>query len=150
MAGSKSAEVHGQRCRGLDRDPVDVVIAYHQRTKQIDIDGDGVVDNDDAILISDIIEVFHWDCDGNGVQDTCQILAGDIPDLNANGVPDQCECLTDINADGTTNVLDLIDLLLCFGQPAVPGCETEDVNLDGTVNVLDLIDLLLAFGTACP
>ncbi len=46
--------------------------------------------------------------------------------------------------------MDLIDLLLCFGQPAVPGCETEDVNLDGTVNVLDLIDLLLAFGTACP
>ena len=47
-------------------------------------------------------------------------------------------------------VLDLIDLLLCFGQPAIPGCEAEDVNGDGTVNVLDLIQLLLAFGTACP
>ncbi len=33
MAGSTSAEVHGQRCRGPDRDPGDVVIAYHQRTK---------------------------------------------------------------------------------------------------------------------
>ena len=49
-----------------------------------------------------------------------------------------------------TTVLDLIDLLLCFGQPAVPGCVGEDVNDDGTVNVLDLIDLLLQFGQACP
>jgi hypothetical protein len=42
--------------------------------------------------------------------------------------------------------LDLIDLLLCFGQPAAPGCESEDINGDGTVNVLDLIELLLEFG----
>ncbi len=55
----------------------------------------------------------------------------------------------DVNGDGVVNVLDLIDLLLCFGLPAVPGCEAEDVNTDGTVNVLDLIDLLLVFGTAC-
>jgi len=59
-------------------------------------------------------------------------------------------CPTDIDLNGVTNVLDLIDLLLCFGEPAVPGCESEDTNLDGTINVLDLIDLLLAFGTVCP
>ena len=47
------------------------------------------------------------------------------------------------------NVLDLIDLLLCFGLPAVPECEAQDINGDGTVNVLDLIDLLLQFGVAC-
>ncbi len=55
-----------------------------------------------------------------------------------------------VAAGGTVNVLDLIDLLLCFGQPAVPGCVAEDLNNDGTVNVLDLIDLLLVFGAACP
>jgi len=65
-------------------------------------------------------------------------------------VSGDCECPTDVNGDGTTNVLDLIDLLLCFGLPAVPECVAEDINGDGTVNVLDLIDLLLAFGTACP
>ena len=49
------------------------------------------------------------------------------------------------------NVLDLIELLLCFGQPATPPCDTgQDVNGDGIVNVLDLIDVLLAFGAACP
>ncbi len=52
--------------------------------------------------------------------------------------------------DNVTNVLDLISLLLCFAQPAVPGCEAQDVNGDGQVNVLDLIELLLAFGTTCP
>ena len=70
--------------------------------------------------------------------DWVQVVRGEVP------------CPTDINGDGVTNVLDLIDLLLCFGQPATPGCEAEDVNGDGTVNVLDLIELLLAFGTACP
>ncbi len=59
-------------------------------------------------------------------------------------------CAQDVNGDGTINVLDLIDLLLCFGLPAVPGCVAEDINEDGTVNVLDLIDLLLEFGQACP
>ncbi|MHC4106554.1 MAG: S8 family serine peptidase [Planctomycetota bacterium] len=59
-------------------------------------------------------------------------------------------CPTDVNGDGTIDVLDLIDLLLCFGQPAVLGCESKDVNGDGTVNVLDLIELLLEFGTTCP
>ena len=62
----------------------------------------------------------------------------------------QPPCPADITGDGVMNVLDLIDLLLCFGQPAIPGCEAEDVNGDGTVNVLDLIELLFAFGTACP
>ena len=59
-------------------------------------------------------------------------------------------CPQDITGDGVVNVLDLLDLLLCFGLPAVPGCEAEDVNGDGSVNVLDLIDLLLVFGQACP
>ncbi len=62
---------------------------------------------------------------------------------------DPC-CPTDINGDGTTNVLDLIELLLCFGQPAIPPCDQADIVPDGNINVLDLIDLLLAFGTACP
>ena len=59
-------------------------------------------------------------------------------------------CPTDLNRDGAVDVLDLIDLLLCFGQPALGGCGPADINDDGAVNVLDLIELLLDFGTACP
>ena len=56
----------------------------------------------------------------------------------------------DVNDDGIVNVLDLIDLLLCFGLPAAPGCEGEDVNGDGTIDVLDLIEVLVTFGlTPC-
>ena len=62
----------------------------------------------------------------------------------------QNACPSDINGDRHINVLDLIDLLLCFGQPAVPGCEAQDVTGDGVVNELDLIQLLLDFGQACP
>ncbi len=59
-------------------------------------------------------------------------------------------CPADANGDGFVNVLDLVDLLTCFGQLAVPTCVAEDVNGDGTVNVLDLVALLLEFGNACP
>ena len=52
----------------------------------------------------------------------------------------------DLDGNGVVNVVDLIELLLCFGQPAVPGCEAEDIDGDGTVNVLDLIGLLLNWG----
>ena len=58
-------------------------------------------------------------------------------------------CHADINGSGDVNVIDLVRLLLCFGEPAVPVCVVEDINFDGTVNVLDLIALLLAFGP-CP
>ena len=80
----------------------------------------------------------------------------DTPDTGIGGPPvvdmgsyEFVPCPSDINGDCEVNVLDLIALLLCFGQPAIPGCEAEDVNNDGTVNVLDLISVLLDFGTSC-
>ena len=62
-------------------------------------------------------------------------------------------CPADIapaSGDGVVDVLDLIELLLCFGQPATPPCDTPDINGDGGVDVLDLITLLLMFGQTCP
>ena len=59
-------------------------------------------------------------------------------------------CDADVDLDGVVDVHDLIHLLICFGQAAIPACGAEDINEDGTVNVLDLIDLLLDFGTTCP
>ncbi len=60
-------------------------------------------------------------------------------------------CPTDINGDGVTNVLDLIELLSCvYTDPPDDTCLTTDINQDGAINVLDLIELILAFGTTCP
>ncbi len=56
----------------------------------------------------------------------------------------------DVNADNAVNVLDLVELLLCFGQPPNPPCDAADINGDTYVNVLDLIELLVAFGTTGP
>jgi len=102
-----------------------------------DLDGDGNVG-----------EAVPFDLDGND-----RILDGDgnrIATVDMGAYEFDPACPTDVNGDGVTNVLDLIDLLRCFDLPADPGCEDEDVNGDRIVDHLDLIDLLLAFGTSCP
>ena len=73
-----------------------------------------------------------------------------IDDLRVASISCAPSCPGDTNDDGVINALDLIDLLLCLGQPADPPCDTADVNGDGMVNALDLIDLLLALGQSCP
>ncbi len=79
------------------------------------------------------------------------IVEAAIDDFTVVTVTCDATCPADVNGDGAVNVLDLIDLLLCFGLPADPPCDAgQDVNGDGSVNVLDLIDLLLEFGNACP
>ncbi len=57
-------------------------------------------------------------------------------------------CPPDVNKDGKVNVLDLVELLLAFGQPCDPPPQRcpADINKDGAVDVLDLIELLLNFG----
>ncbi len=61
------------------------------------------------------------------------------------------ECAVgDVNGDGVVNVLDLIELLICFGQPANPPCDLADTNADGAIDVLDLVTLLLNFGSTAP
>ena len=32
------------------------------------------------------------DCNGNWIDDNCEIAIGGVPDLNGNGIPDDCEC----------------------------------------------------------
>ena len=118
-----------------------------------DSDGDGTPDDIDGCP-ADPNKTAPGVC-GCGLADVDPDGDGTV-DCNAGAcgcVLPPCEdpCPSDINGDGVINVLDLIDLLLCFGLPADPPCDAgQDVNGDGSVNVLDLIDLLLVFGTACP
>lgn len=51
-----------------------------------DCDGDLVPDSFQVEYFPDV-----FDCNGNGVNDTCDIDAGTSEDANQNGVPDECE-----------------------------------------------------------
>jgi hypothetical protein len=90
--------------------------------------------------------VVEWsaDCDGDGMVDFGQILRGDRPDLNANGVPDGCECYADLNADGVVQGADLGIMLASWGS--VPAGVSADINRDGAVDGTDLGLLLSGWG----
>ncbi len=81
--------------------------------------------------------------------------------VSGNGVPSVARfvqlsgtvdlCPSDIDGSGSVDVEDLVEVLLCFGDPATPPCDTgQDITQDGFVNVNDLVEVLLAFGDACP
>ncbi len=92
------------------------------------------------------------DCDENGVNDPCQILANPGLDANNNGILDSCEpppaCPGDANGDLMIDAADLSVLLSNFGQPAA-GPAFGDFNGDGQCNGADLSVLLSTFGTSC-
>jgi hypothetical protein len=97
--------------------------------------------------------VIEWsaDCNADGIVDYGQILQGQLPDTNNNGVPDSCEVLTCANADlfrdSNINGADLGILLAQWGE-ANPQT-VSDINRDGAVDGVDL-GLLLSFWGPCP
>ncbi|MFM1805168.1 MAG: hypothetical protein RL136_2047 [Planctomycetota bacterium] len=112
-----------------------------------DIDQNGIVDSSDmdAFLLAaarDGVDVTG-DCDGDGIVDFVEIFNG-APDLDLNGVPDNCApaCPADFTGDGLVNGGDLAMLLNGWGGA------TYDLNNDGTTGGADLAILLGAWG-AC-
>jgi hypothetical protein len=78
--------------------------------------------------------LVEWsaDCNADGIVDYGQILQGQLPDTNSNGIPDGCECST---------------------SPTLPACCTGDLNQDRFIDGADLGILLNAWGTCsgtCP
>lgn len=66
-------------------------------------------------------------------------------DFNANGIPDECDCLFDVNDDYIVDILDFLDarnnLGMCMSVPC-----TGDVDGDGFVDDADLQLILLNLG----
>ncbi len=109
-----------------------------------DMDGDGYADEVDNCPYN--ANPDQSDCDDDGVGDLCAILEGQSNDLNGNGVPDECECLADINGSGAVEFLDLLAVLGRWGP-----CEScaEDIDADGLVGFADLVAVLMSWGP-CP
>jgi hypothetical protein len=93
-----------------------------------------------------------WDCNQNGVEDACDVHAGDSADANANGIPDECDVPGDLNCDRAANTADIEPFVLALIDAAAyereyPHCQLAraDANGDGSLNGLDIdpfVDLL--------
>ena len=105
---------------------------------------------------SDVIHPLHrglaieWsaDCNADGIVDYGQILGGQLADVNANNVPDSCECLSDINDDGWVDGVDLGIVLASWSTESADA--PADLNRDGAVDGADLGVLLAAWGACGP
>jgi hypothetical protein len=93
--------------------------------------------------------VFHGecngeDCNGNLTPDLMDIMMGTSQDVNLDSVPDECQCLNDINADQIVNIVDLLHVIAEWG-----GDSLGDVTYDGIVDADDVLSTLAGWG-ACP
>jgi len=95
------------------------------------------------------------DCNGNGRNDSCDLLAGTSIDANHNGVPDECDppppaCAGDIDHSGAVNVDDLLAVINGWGPcPSPPSLCAADIappGGNGQVNVDDLLVIINAWG----
>jgi FG-GAP-like repeat len=68
-------------------------------------------------------------------------------DVNRNFVPDECECIGDVNADQRVDLADLSILLANFGGSGTPS--SGDIDASGVVDLADLALLLARFGSVC-
>jgi hypothetical protein len=95
--------------------------------------------------------IVEWsaDCNSDGIVDYGQIIAGDLPDTDSNGIPDVCEVPSCADADLNPNgIVDGADLgaMLAFWGPVSPAFPRADINGDGNVNGADLGILLSLWG----
>ncbi|GMU83000.1 MAG: hypothetical protein AMXMBFR47_28710 [Planctomycetota bacterium] len=90
------------------------------------------------------------DCNGNGVDDQCEVLDGSAADADGDGVLDACECVGDVDGNNQTDLSDLSQLLAgfgaCTGDPAYNAA--ADLNASGCVDLGDLSLLLSGYGCA--
>lgn len=87
------------------------------------------------------------DCNANGVPDAQDIQSGSSADADADGVPDECACVGDIDHSGAVDAADLARLLGSWG--GCVGC-SDDLTGDGQVLGDDLAVLLSSWGACGP
>lgn len=86
----------------------------------------------------DTIDCLYFDCNDNGVPDDIDILEGDSQDLNANGVPDECE---DCNNNGQLDTIDIDNgISNDLNNNLIPDECEPDCNSNGIPDDLDILN----------
>ncbi len=83
------------------------------------------------------------DCNCNDLADEDDVNGGGSADVNGNGIPDECECLGDLDGDDEIDINDFLALLAAWGPN--PG-HAADLDNDGTVGIADFLLLLANWG----
>ena len=82
------------------------------------------------------------DCNENGYSDDYEVIQGISTDANQDGIPDDCNCLGDLDGNSLINGADLTLLLTSWGTSD----PIADVTGDGQVDARDLAVLLAGWG----
>lgn len=85
------------------------------------------------------------DCNQNGVDDRCDINRGVLLDTDNNGVPDECECVSDFDGSGFVDTDDFDAYVMAF----IAGDESADVDGSGFVDTDDFDAFVHAFEAGC-
>ena len=82
---------------------------------------------------------------------TPEHIYGSYADGGGNNFKDFCagECSSDIDGNGSVDVLDLLGVIEAWGSCDDPSGCPADINDDGTTDVLDLLVVIANWGT-CP
>jgi len=94
----------------------------------------------------DDFSLIGADCNGNGVLDAQDIADEESNDANGNRVPDECECIADLDGNGKVRVPDLIILLGAWGPCPAPCPADIHGSGDGIVRLDDILLLLGSWG----
>ena len=84
-----------------------------------------------------------FDCNRNCIDDITDIAEGVSSDLNQNNIPDECECLSDIDGNGQVDVGDVLNIIGSWGETSPPDGDPHPSDLDGN-HVVDVQDMLIA------
>jgi hypothetical protein len=96
------------------------------------------------------LRIGDFDCNGNGIGDAEDLANGTSNDLNGNGIPDECDCLGDLDGDWDVDLTDLAQLLANYGLTGGATYEDGDLDGDADVDLNDLAMLLSVYGMGCP
>jgi hypothetical protein len=112
-----------------------------------DCDDDGIPDADEiqqdpsldcnGNSVLDVCEHEPFDdCNANGIADACDISDGTSHDFDRNGIPDECDCLGDLDGDEAIGQADLGILLASWAVDAGGDLDGDNDTDQGDLGIL--------------